>query len=146
MFNRGRSNLMGTAFALALLGFAQASGASDADNHNDNSVTSVVSVAANHAVLSPAVRTDFESVTDVNSENSGVIEEIVVIGAKKSRRSKPESSQSPDPVIKGPSRFDSQFFPVYDPEKAPLHFSHDQIDDEIRRAGFVEVFRIRFGT
>lgn len=139
MFDRVRPGLRGAAiaFAFALLGLAQVSGANDAADYSNVSVATVGSAATSHA--------DLESVADVNSDYLDVIEEIVVVGAKKNRRSKLGRGQSVDPEIKGPSRLDWQFFPVYDPEGAPLHFSHYQIGDQIQRAGFIEVFRIRFG-
>jgi len=47
--------------------------------------------------------------------------------------------------VQMPGRIDWQFLPRYDPEQADRYFDLIQLDEEIRRAGFIELFRISFG-
>jgi len=74
-----------------------------------------------------------------------VIEEIVVIGRKNSRHPNLGNSSGTDPVVQMPGRIDWQFLPRYVPEQADRYFDLIQLDEEIRRAGFIELFRLSFG-
>ena len=90
-------------------------------------------------------RTDISATADVGGDQADVIEEIVVIGRKKWQLPNLGSSLDADPVVKKPGRIDWQFLPIYDPEQAHPYFDQVQLDDEIRRTGFVVLFRARFG-
>ena len=141
MFNPRLQILRGVAIVLALLshGYVQA------DDYSDNRSTAQFgSDTTNDADILAASRTILEPVANVSSDNSDVIEEIVVIGAKKSRRPNLDHGLGADPVITKPSRLDWQFFPVFDTERAPRHIGLYQIDDQIRRVGLIEIFRISF--
>jgi len=82
---------------------------------------------------------------DADGDELYVIEEIVVIGRKKSQYPNLGNSSGTDPVVQMPGRIDWQFLPRYDPEQADRYFDLIQLDEEIRRAGFIELFRISFG-
>lgn len=149
MVNQVRPSLKGAAiaFAFVLLGFAQASGADDAYDFGEIRSAAVISPATTNDANPVTVRSaDLGLIAEVNSDVPDSIEEIVVIGRKKSRLHDPDLDLGVDPLIKKSSRFNWQLFPVYDPELAVLHIDQFQIDDQIRRAGFIEVFRIRFGV
>ncbi len=83
--------------------------------------------------------------SDADGDDVYVIEEIVVIGRKKSQQPNLGNSSSTDPVVQMPGRIDWQFLPRYDPEQADRYFDLIQLDEEIRRAGFIELFRVSFG-
>ena len=83
--------------------------------------------------------------SDADGDDKYVIEEIVVIGRKKSQHPSPDNSSGIDPVMQMPGRIDWQFLPRYNPEQADRYFDLIQLDEEIRRAGFIELFRISFG-
>ncbi len=82
---------------------------------------------------------------DADDDDSYVIEEIVVIGRKKSQQPNLGNSSGTDPVGQMPGRIDWQFLPRYDPEQADRYYDLIQLDEEIRRAGFIELFRVSFG-
>ncbi len=82
---------------------------------------------------------------DADDDDVYVIEEIVVIGRKKSQHPNLRNSSGTDPVVQMPGRIDWQFLPRYDPEQADRYFDLIQRDEEIRRAGFIELFRVSFG-
>lgn len=83
--------------------------------------------------------------SDADGDDEYVIEEIVVIGRKKSQHPNSGNSSVTDPVVQMPGRIDWQFLPRYDPELADRYFDLIQLDEETRRAGFIELFRISFG-
>ena len=82
---------------------------------------------------------------DADGDELYVIEEIVVIGRKKSQHPNLGNSSSTDPVVQMPGRIDWQFLPRYDPEQADRYFDLIQLDGENRRGGFIELFRVSFG-
>ena len=82
---------------------------------------------------------------DADDDDSYVIEEIVVIGRKKSQHSNLGSNSSTNPLVQMPGRIDWRFLPPYDPEQADRYYDLIQLDEEIRRAGFIELFRVSFG-
>ncbi len=90
-------------------------------------------------------RTDIRATADAGGDQPDVIEEIVVIGREKWQLPHLGSSLGTDPVVHKPSRIDWEFLPVYDPEQSYLDFDLFQYNEEIRRAGFIELFRVRFG-
>ncbi len=90
-------------------------------------------------------RTDIRATADAGGDQPDVIEEIVVIGRQKWQLPNPGSSMGTDPVLQKPSRIDWQFLPRYDPEQAYIDFDLFHYNEEIRRAGFIELFRVRFG-
>ena len=86
-----------------------------------------------------------DDANEYRSEVREVIEEIVVIGRKKSRYRNLGKRSSIDPVVQMPAWIDWQFLPRYDPERADRYYDLIQMDEEIRRAGFIELFRLSFG-
>ena len=90
-------------------------------------------------------RTDVTAKVDADGDDDYVIEEIVVIGRKKSQHPNPGNSSGIDPVMQMPGGIDWQLLPRYDPEQADRYFDLIQLDEEIRRAGFIELFRVSFG-
>ncbi len=82
---------------------------------------------------------------DANDDDVYVIEEIVVIGRKKSQHPNLGDTSGTDPVVQMPGRIDWQFLPRYDPEQVDRYFDLIQLDEETRRAGFIELFRVSFG-
>ncbi len=89
--------------------------------------------------------TNRTATADADGDDVYVIEEIVVIGRKKSQHPNLGNSSGTDPVVQMPGRIDWQFLPRYDPEQADRYFDLIQLDEEIRRAGFIELFRVSFG-
>ena len=89
--------------------------------------------------------TNRTATADADGDDVYVIEEIVVIGRKKSQQPNLGNSAGTDPVVQMPGRIDWQFLPRYDPEQADRYFDLIQLDEEIRRPGFIELFRISFG-
>ena len=100
---------------------------------------------ANVADITTINRTDITARADADSDSEHVIDEIVVIARKKSQHPSPGNSSGIDPVVQMPGRIDWQFLPRYDPEQADRYFDLIQLDEETRRAGFIELFRISFG-
>ncbi len=82
---------------------------------------------------------------DADDDYAYVIEEIVVIGRKRSRHPNLGNSSDTDPAVQMPGWIDWQFLPRYVPEQADRYFDLIQLDEEIRHAGFIELFRISFG-
>ena len=74
-----------------------------------------------------------------------VIEEIVVIGRKKSQKPNLGNSSGTAPVVQKPGRIDWQFLPHYDPVQANRYLDLIRLDEDIRRAGVIELFRLSFG-
>ena len=95
--------------------------------------------------ISSKNRTDIRATADAGGDQPDVIEEIVVIGREKWQFPHLGSSLGIDPVVQKPSRIDWEFLPVYDPDQAYPFFDQLQLSEEIRRAGFIELFRVRFG-
>ncbi len=95
--------------------------------------------------ISSKNRTDIRATADAGGDQPDVIEEIVVIGREKWPFPHLGSSLGIDAVVQKPSRIDWKFLPVYDPVQAYPFFDQFQLSEEIRRAGFIELFRVRFG-
>ena len=89
--------------------------------------------------------TDITARSDADIDDDYVIEEIVVIGRKKSQHPNPGNSSGIDPVMQMPGGIDWQLLPRYDPEQTDRYFDLIQLNEEIRRAGFIELFRVSFG-
>ena len=142
MFDRRQLVAPGAAIVLmfASFGYAQA----DDANEHPSEVRADVELA-DGSDISTANGTDIRGTTDVGDDQADVIEEIVVIGKKKKRLPNLGSTLGTDPVVQKPGRFDWQFLPIYDPEQAYPYFDQLQLDEQIRRAGFIELFRVRFG-
>ncbi len=100
---------------------------------------------ADGADISTTIRTDNRATAEVGGDQADVIEEIVVIGKKKWQLPNLGASLDTDPVVQKPGRIDWQFLHKYDPEQAYPYFDQIQLDEEIRRTGFIELFRVRFG-
>ena len=43
-------------------------------------------------------------------------------------------------------RIDVSFLPLYDPERDPIDYDPFRINREIQRVGFIELFRVEFGS
>ena len=142
MFDRRQLVARGATIVLmfASFGYAQADDANEylADVRADLEMADGVDISITD-------RTDIRATADGGGDQADVIEEIVVIGKKKRQLPNLGRSLDTDPVVQKPGRIDWQFLPVYDPEQAYLDFDLFQYNDEIRRAGFIELFRVRFG-
>ncbi len=90
-------------------------------------------------------RTDIVAKADADGDDVDVIEEIVVIGRKKSQNRILGRRSGTDPVVQMPDWIELQFLPRYDPEQADRYFDLIEHDEEVRRAGFIELFRLSFG-
>ncbi len=136
-----RRQLVARAVAIVLM-FA-ASGIALADDANEyrSEVRDDLDLA-DGADISTTNRT---ATADADGDDAYVIEEIVVIGRKKSQHPNLGNSSGTDPEVQMPGRIDWQFLPRYDPEQADRYFDLIQLDEEIRRAGFIELFRVSFG-
>ena len=139
-----RRQLVARAVAIVLM-FA-ASGIALADDANEyrSEVRDDLDLA-DGADISTTNRTDITARADADGDDAYVIEEIVVIGRKKSQHPNLGNSSGTDPVVQMPGRIDWQFLPRYDPEQADRYFDLIQLDEEIRRGGFIELFRVSFG-
>ncbi len=141
-------SLVATSVIVALGGPAVAL-ASTSSNFED--AEAIVSYAdlnlemADGVEISSKNRTDIRATADVDGDQEDVIEEIVVIGKKKGKLPNLGSSLDTDPVVQKPSRVNWEFLPNYDPEQAYPYFDQLQLDQEIRRTGFIQLFRVRFG-
>jgi len=139
-----RRQLVARAVAIVLM-FA-ASGFAFADDANEyRSEVRDDLVLADGADISTMNRTDITARADADGDDVYVIEEIVVIGRKKSQHRNLGNSSGTDPVVQKPGRIDWQFLPMYDPEQAYPYSDLFQFDQEIRRRGFIELFRVSFG-
>ncbi len=142
MFDRRQLVARGAAIVLmfASFGYAQADDANEylAEVRADLEMADGVDISTTN-------RTDIRATTDVGGDQADVIEEIVVIGKQKWQRPNLGSSLDTDPVVQKPGRIDWQFLPKYDPEQAYPYFDQFQLDAEIRRTGFIQLFRARFG-
>ena len=75
------------------------------------------------------------------------LDEIVVVGASEWRlpdlgsdwRARAAEEQEPE-------RIEVSFLPLYDPERDPIDYDPLNINREIQRVGFIELFRVEFGT
>ena len=143
MFDRRQLMARGAAIVLmfASFGYAQA----DDANEYLAEVGADLEMADDVDILTTN-RTDVRAMADVGGDQADVIEEIVVIGKKKRQLPYLGSSLDTDPVVQKPGRIDWQFLPMYDPEQAYPYSDLLQFDQEIRRTGFIELFRIRFGS
>lgn len=136
-----RRQLVARAVAIVLMfaasGFALADDANEyrSEVHDDLDL-------ADGADISTTNRT---ATADADGDDVYVIEEIVVIGRKKSQQPNLGNSSGTDPVVQMPGRIDWQFLPRYDPEQADRYFDLIQLDEEIRRVGFIELFRVSSG-
>ncbi len=142
MFDRRQRVARGAAIVLmfASFGYAQADDANEylAEVRADLERADGVDIVSSN-------RTDIRATADVGGDQADVIEEIVVIGKEKWKLPNLGSNSGADPVVKKPGWIDWQFLPIYDPEQAYPYFDQFQLDDEIRRTGFVVLFRARFG-
>ena len=142
-------NSLVATFVIVVLGGPAVVLASTPSNYED--ARAIVSYAdlnlemADGVEISSKNRTDIRATADAGGDQPDVIEEIVVIGREKWPFPHLGSSLGIDPVVQKPSRIDWKFLPVYDPDQAYPFFDQFQLSEEIRRAGFIELFRVRFG-
>ncbi len=142
MFDRRQLLALGAATLLtfAPIGYAQADDANEylAEVRADLEIPDGVDVLNTR-------RTESRATADVGADQEDVIEEIVVIGKDKRPLPNLGSSLGADPVVQKPARIDWQFLPMYDPEQAYPYFDQLHLDEELRRTGFIDLFRVRFG-
>jgi len=139
-----RRQLVARAVAIVLMFAANGFALADDANEYRSEGRDDLDLAAG-ADLTTTDHTDITARSDADGDDEYVIEEIVVIGRKRSQHPNLGNSSSIDPVVQMPGRIDWQFLPRYDPEQADRYFDLIQLDEEIRRAGFIELFRISFG-
>lgn len=82
------------------------------------------------------------------AERRQTIDEVVVVGENPWRLPDLGSSwrlREADKIE--PARIEASFFPLYDPENPVSFYAADDstITPEIRRVGFIELFKVRFG-
>lgn len=80
-------------------------------------------------------------------ERSGALEEVLVIGENEWRLPDLGSAwRANAQAASEPARIETDALPLYDPE-SPTHTRNDWfiVNEEIRRVGFIELFRVRFG-
>ncbi len=136
-----RRQLVARAVAIVLMFAANGFALADDANEYRSEVRDDLDLA-DGADISTTNRT---ATADADGDDVYVIEEIVVIGRKKSQQPNLGNSSSTGPLVQMPGRIDWQFLPRYDPEQADRYFDLIQRDEEIRRAGFIELFRVSFG-
>ena len=90
-------------------------------------------------------RADASATPDLGGSQPEVIDEIVVIGKKNRWVPNFRGSLSGDSLLPNPARIDLQFLPTFDPEQAYPYADQFLLGEELRRTGFIELFRIRFG-
>ena len=142
MFNR--SQLLARSAAMALMfasfGFAWA------DDVNEYLAEVPADIEMADGVdISTTNPTDIRATADVGGDQADVIDEIVVIGRKNRQFPKLGSSLGTYRVMTKPNRIDWQFLPMFDPRQAYPYFDQFQLDEQTRRTGFIELFRLRFG-
>ena len=142
MFDRRQLVARGAAVVLmfASFGYAQADDANEylAELRADLDM-------ADEADVLTTFHTDIRATADVQDDRADVIEEIVVFGKKKRKLPNLGRRVGTDPVVQKPSRVDWQFLPRYDPEQAYPYSDQVQLNQEIQRSGFIQLFRVRFG-
>lgn len=142
MVDRRQRVARGAAIALMLASFGYA----QADDVNEYLAEVRVDLERADGVdILSTNRTDIRATADVGDDQADVIEEIVVIGNEKGQLQNLGSNSGADPVVKKSGRIDWQFLPIYDPEQAYPYFDQYRLDEETRRAGYVVLFRARFG-
>ena len=142
MFDRRKlvSRAVGIMLMIAASGFALADNATNYRSELRDDLN-----LAKDAEITATNRAGITTRADADSDDGDVIEEIVVIGRKKSRKSYLGQNADVFPVMQLPDWIDWQFLPRYEPAKADRYFDLIQPDTEIRRAGFIELFRLSFG-
>lgn len=83
-------------------------------------------------------------ITD-DTVNIETIDEIIVLGRKKTWRPNLGRALRIDPVLKNLRRFDWQLFPEFVPEPINNRFELEPFHGTIQQVGIIEVFRFRFG-
>ena len=139
-----RRQLVARAVAIVLMFVASGFALADDANKYRSEVRDNLNLA-DGADLTTANRTDIVAKADADGEDVDVIEEIVVVGRKKSRHRILGNRSGTDLVFKMPDQIELQFLPRYDPEQADRYFDLIEHDEEVRRAGFIELFRLSFG-
>ena len=139
-----RRQLVARAVAIVLMFAASGFALADDANEYRSEVRDDLDLA-DGADISITNRTEITARADTDGDDAYVIEEIVVIGRKISQHPNFGNSSGTDPVVHMPGRIDWQFLPRYDPEQGDRYFDLIQLDEEIRRAGFIELFRVSFG-
>ena len=139
-----RRQLVARAVAIVLMFAASGFALADDANRHRSEVRDDLDLA-DGADISTTNRTDITTRAGADGDDVNVIEEIVIVGRKKSRHPNLGNSSVTDPLVQMPGRIDWQFLPRYDPEQADRYFDLIQLDEEIRRAGFIELFRLSFG-
>ncbi len=142
MFDRRQLAARSAAIMLmfASFGYAQA----DDANEYHAEVRADLEMADGVGILSKN-RSDIRAMADAGDDQADVIEEIIVIGREKWRLPRLGKSLGTDPVVQKPSRIDWEFLPRYDPEQAYPYSDQFQLNQEIQRSGFIQLFRVRFG-
>ena len=107
----------------------------------DNLVLRAVAIMLMSATSGFALADDAD---ENRSDVQDVIEEIVVVAGKKSQRPNLGNNSDTDPAVQMPAWVELQFLPRYDPEQADRYFDLIQHDEIVRRAGFIELFRLSF--
>ncbi len=142
MFDRRR--LVARVVTIVLMFATSGIALADYANENRSEVRDDIDLA-DGADISTTNRTEITARADTDADDVYVIEEIVVIGRKKSRHPNLGNGSGTDPAVQMPGRIDLQFLPRYDPEQGDRYFDLIQINEEIRHAGFIELFRVSFG-
>jgi hypothetical protein len=80
-------------------------------------------------------------------DRSDTLDEIIVVGGTEWRLPDLGSEwRARAAEEEGAQRIDVSFLPLYDPERDPIDYDPFRINHEIQRVGFVELFRVEFGS
>ncbi len=139
-----RRQLVARAVAVVLM-FAASGFALAADATKHRSEVRDYLDLADGADIATTNRTGITARADTDDDDVDVIEEIVVIARKKSQHPNLGKRSGTNLVLQMPDGIDWQFLPRYDPEQTDRYFDLIQLDEQIRRAGFIELFRLSFG-
>ncbi len=139
-----RRQLVTRAVAIVLMFAASGFALADDAKEYRSEVRDVLDLA-DGAHITTTNRIDITARSDADGEDIDAIEEIVVVGRKNSRHRNLANRSATALVFKMPDQIELQFLPRYDPEQADRYFDLIEHDEEVRRAGFIELFRLSFG-
>ena len=138
-----RRQLVATAAAIVLMFASFGNAQADDADENLAGVRIDPGVASGIEILS-TYRTDASATRDLGGSQPEVIDEIVVIGKKTRWVPNFRDSLSGDSLLPNAARIDLQFLPAFDREQAYPYADQFQLSEELRRTGFIKLFRIRF--
>lgn len=95
--------------------------------------------------LAPGERPGAARLAEPVDRGSGPIEEVVVVGDQRLRLPDLGSTWREQQEARRDPRIEARFFEIYDPNDPTSRADAFPVNSEMRRVGYIELFRIRFG-